>query len=130
VTDLVRLDTASTYRLSESSVRRGIEAGLTLEQIVTLLERGGRAQLPQNVAFTLREWTRGHAGVRLARALVLRPDDPAATARLRTVLARARLPEPEDLPNGRLLLTLPGNGDPDAVLDALREAGFTAHWLR
>src|SRR5262249_11857866 len=100
------------------------------EQIVALLERGGRAALPQHVAFTLREWTRGHAGVRLARALVLRPDDPVTTARLRAALARAGLPEPEALPNGRLLLSLPGNGDADAVAEARREAGFTAHWLR
>ncbi len=130
IADLVRLDTASVYRLSETSVRRGIAAGLTLDQIVTLLERGGRAPLPQNVAFTLREWTRDHAGVRLARALILRPDDPATAERLHAALARAGLPVPEPLADGRFLLTLPADGEAAPVLAALREAGFTPHWLR
>jgi hypothetical protein len=88
IADLVRLDTASTYRLSEASVRRGIAAGLTLDQIVTLLERGGRAPLPQNVAFTLREWTRDHAGVRLARALISDPTTRHGGAPARRACAR------------------------------------------
>ena len=128
IADLVRLDTASTFRLTESSVRRGITAGLSLEQIVTLLERGGRAPLPQNVAFTLREWARDYAGVRLARALILRLDDPATTERLRAALVGFAALDP--LPDGRFLLTLSGNGDAAPVLAALREAGLTPHWLR
>ena len=128
IADLVRLDTASTYRLTEASIRRGIVAGLSLEQIITLLERGGRAPLPQNVDFTLREWARDHAGVRLARALIVRLDDPATTERLRAALASfAAL---ETLPDGRFLLTLPGTGDAAPVLAALRETGLTPHWLR
>lgn len=128
IADLVRLDTASIYRLTESSVRRGITAGLSLEQILTLLERGGRAALPQNVAFTLREWTRDYAGVRLTRALILRLDDPATSERLRDALSGfAAL---ETLPDGRFLLTLPGNGEAAPVLAALREAGLAPHWLR
>jgi Flp pilus assembly pilin Flp len=130
IADLVRLDTASVYRLTEASVRRGIATGLSLDQIVTLLERGGRAPLPQNVAYTLREWTRDYAGVRLARALLLRPDDPTQGERLSATLARAGLPAPEVLPDGRLLLTLPADGEAAPALAALREAGFTPHWLR
>lgn len=130
VAELVRLDTASIYRLTEGSVARGVAAGLTLEQIVALLERGGRAALPQNVAFTLREWTRGHAGIRLGHALILRPDNPDDADRLRATLARAQLPAPEALSNGRLLLTLPDEGDTGAIVEALRGAGFTVHLRR
>jgi hypothetical protein len=78
--------------------------------------------------FTLREWARDYAGVRLARALILRLDDPSTTERLRAALAGFAALEP--LPDGRLLLTLSGNGDAAPVLAALREAGLTPHWLR
>ena len=127
--DQVRLDTASTYRLTEGSVRRGIASGLSAEQITTFLERGG-GPLPQNVAFTLREWTRGHEGVRLTRALILRPDTAASLDRLRAALERTKLPVPEALPDGRLLLTLPADADPETLVAMLRDAGFTARWAR
>lgn len=130
ISEPVRLDTVSTYRLTESAVRRGIASGLTLEQIETFLERGGGRPLPQNVAFTLREWSRDHAGVRLARALVLRLDDAAAIGRLGAGLARAGLPAAEPLADGRLLLTLTDPAEPEVVLEALRAAGFTPHWVR
>jgi hypothetical protein len=125
-----RLDTASSYQLTEASVRRGIASGLSAEQIATFLERGGGGPLPQNVAFTLREWTRGHEGVRLTRALLLHPDAAASPDRLRAALERAKLPAPDLLPDGRLLLTLPAATDPEAVAAALREAGLTPRWSR
>lgn len=130
IADLVRLDTASTYRLSEGSVRRGLAVGLTAAQIIALLERGGRAPLPQNVAFTVAEWLRGHAGIRLARALILRPDDPATVERVLLALARLSGVAPETLADGRLLLTLAADSDTAAVLTALRDAGLSPHWLR
>jgi len=130
IADLVRLDTASVYRLSEASVRRGLAEGLTAAQIVTLLERGGRAPLPQNVTFTIDEWLRGHAGVRLARALLLRPDDPATVERLLLALTRAGTTTPETLPDGRFLITIAADRDAEAILAALREAGLSPHWLR
>lgn len=126
----VRLDTASVYRLGEASVRRGIASGLSAEQIVTFLERGSGGSLPQNVAFTLREWTRGHEGVRLTRALIARPDTAASLDRLRVALERAGLPAPELLPDGRLLLPLPAEGDPEPIVALLRDAGFTPRWAR
>lgn len=130
IAELIRLDTASVYRLGEASVRRGLADGLTAAQIITLLERGGRAPLPQNVAFTIGEWLRGHAGVRLTRALILRPDDPATVERLILTLTRAGMTTPETLPDGRLLITIATDRDAEAVLATLREAGLSPHWLR
>ena len=128
-----RLDTVCTYRLTEGSVRRGVATGLTPEQIVAFLERGGGAPLPQNVAFTLREWTRGHAGVRLSRALLLRPDgagDAATLERLQAALRRAGLPAAEALPDGRLLLAVADDGQADQLVEALRAAGYAPRWAR
>ncbi len=131
IAEPARLDTVSAYRLTAAAVRRGIAAGLTLDQITTFLERAGGGPPPQNVAFTLREWAREHAGVRLARALILHPDDGVAPERVQAALARAGLPPAEPLPDGRLLLPLGAAGDaPDPVLEALRAAGLPPHWAR
>lgn len=130
VAEPVRLDTVSVHRLTAAAVQRGIAGGLALDQIVAFLERGGGAPLPQHIAYTLREWAREHAGVRLARALALRPDDGVAVERVLTALARAGLPPAEALPDGRLLLPLSGDGDPAPALEALRAAGLTPHWAR
>lgn len=127
--ELIRLDTVSSYRLTEASVRRGLAAGLTAEQIATFLERGGGEPLPPNLAFLLQEWMRGHAGVRLARAVIVRPDDPAQAERLRAALARHGQAEPEAIAGGRLLVQLPGDEEA-ALLALLRDAGFAPRWGR
>lgn len=130
IAEQVALDTVSTYQLTATAVRRGLGVGLTLDQIVTFLERGAGAPLPQNVRFTLHEWARGTARVRLGRALVLRPDDAAQSDRLREALVQAGFPAAETLPDGRLLLSLTEEADTDRVVEALRQAGFGLHWPR
>ncbi|MGN6697833.1 MAG: helicase-associated domain-containing protein [Thermomicrobiales bacterium] len=130
IAELVRLDTVCVYRLTEAAIRRALGTGLTIEQIESFLTRASRAPLPQPVAFALRDWTRGQAGIQLTRTLVLRLTDPAAADRLRSVLARAGLPEPESLPEQRFLLGLPDEPALTALLEALRETGFLLHWSR
>lgn len=125
-----KLDTVSIFQLTEGSVRQGIAAGLTAEQIVAFLERAGGEPLPQNVAFALREWTRGHFAVRLARAFTIRLDSPDAVERLRAATARVGLAPPEELAERRYLVTLPHGADPEAFLEALRLIGLAIHWQR
>jgi len=44
------------YELTEESVRRGLQDGLALSEIVEWLTARSRAGLPQNVVYSLREW--------------------------------------------------------------------------
>lgn len=130
VAELARLDTVSSYRLTEATVGRAMALGLTRDQLVTFLERGSGGPLPPNVEATLNEWTRRHAGVRLRRVVLLHPNQPEHAARLQATLARAGFPLAEALPDGRLLLPLPDDQPGDDLLATLRAAGFTVSWIR
>lgn len=67
----VKLDKAALYRLTRDSVYRGLQAGLTREQIEeTLRERSGMP-LPQNVEFTLREWEELFNRIRVRKRVLL-----------------------------------------------------------
>jgi hypothetical protein len=77
----------------------------------------------------LHEWSRGFRRVRLRRAVVVTPDDPARLDELRTAIERHGL---ATQPSGEtLLVMLPVASDDDretALSTALREAGFTPQW--
>ncbi|MBN1428396.1 MAG: helicase-associated domain-containing protein [Anaerolineae bacterium] len=44
------------YRLTRESIYRGLESGVSLEELLQVLEAGANALLPQNVAVEIREW--------------------------------------------------------------------------
>jgi hypothetical protein len=44
------------YRLTRESIYRGLESGLTLEEIINTLQRGSQTELSQNILVELREW--------------------------------------------------------------------------
>jgi Helicase conserved C-terminal domain len=67
----LKLDKAALYRLTRESVCRGLQAGMTREQIEeTLRERSGMP-LPQNVEFTLREWEELFNRIRIRKRVLL-----------------------------------------------------------
>lgn len=85
--DRVRLDRFATYRLTRASVTAAARRGADAEALLTLLGRspGG---IPQNVAFSLREWTGSIVRAKASVEIVLRAPDTAAAERLAPVLAR------------------------------------------
>lgn len=128
IADVVALGAVSRYRLTRATVRRAIATGVTPDNIVTFLERGTAAPLPPGVREVLAGWSAGHRGIRLARALILRLDDPAQQAQLTDALAGAALPEPIALPGGSYLVRLPDDNRQARLLDTLRAAGFAIYW--
>ncbi len=54
--DLVRHDRVSTYVLNKESIRRGVESGLSPDEIVRFLDISTGKKLPQNVARSIRDW--------------------------------------------------------------------------
>ncbi len=69
--DLTRLAEAPEFKLTKSSLYRGAQAGLTLEQIVDLLQQWSRSPLPGNVQREMEEWVGRHARVTLRRSAPL-----------------------------------------------------------
>jgi hypothetical protein len=123
------LDLVSTYRLTEDSVGRALTAGFETRQIVSFLAAQAGAPVSPELEGRLQEWTRGFRRVRLRRAVVVSPEDPAHLNELRKMVERQGLTV---RPFGEaLLIILPPAPDDEreTTLPAiLREAGFTPQW--
>jgi Helicase conserved C-terminal domain len=61
----------SRLTLTRNSVLRGLEAGRNIEQIMKILEEHSQKELPQNVVYTLRDWTRSYKEVTISQVLLL-----------------------------------------------------------
>ena len=61
----------SRLTLTRPSVLRGLEAGRNIEQIIKILEEHSQKELPQNVVYTLRDWTKSYKEVAVSQALLL-----------------------------------------------------------
>jgi hypothetical protein len=76
-TDLKKLDQVSLYTLTKDSVLRGLEAGLTPAQIQDWLQKQNPQPLPQNLAVSLQDWSKGFKRVQIAEVTLLEVEDPA-----------------------------------------------------
>lgn len=83
--ELVRADRAAVLRLTGTSVRRALEAGLAFEVLDAALAALSGRPVPSNVEHTLRDWARGHAGV------APRPPVPPTALEPLVVAARSAL---------------------------------------
>ncbi len=61
----------SRLTLTRNSLLHGLEAGKNIEQIVQILEQRSQKELPQNVVYTLRDWTRLYKEVNISQVLLL-----------------------------------------------------------
>jgi hypothetical protein len=86
----VQRDQVSRYRLTREALHQALKRGQDLDRLLELLDRYGRGEVPQNVAFTLREWATAYGRLRLERLLLLLADDEAL---LEQVLADAQVQE-------------------------------------
>nr|WP_231686487.1 helicase-associated domain-containing protein [Corynebacterium deserti] len=69
---------ASVYRLSETSIRRALDHGLTTPEILAFLTEHSMTDLPQSVGYLLSDIARKHGTLRGGPALsYIRSDDPA-----------------------------------------------------
>ena len=69
--DLVKRDLVSTYTVTRNSLRRGLEAGDSAEAALDFLQTASGRDLPQNVAYTLREWASQYGQIQLRRLTVV-----------------------------------------------------------
>jgi len=130
--DAETLRPEATYQLRPGSVGRALGAGFDLEQITAYLTRQSGDALPETLQGLLREWTAGYKRVRLRRAVVLSPDVEKGLAQLRQDVEKAGM-EVIGEHGGGLMVLLPDTGDDsasaeDALLKALRRAGYAGQW--
>ncbi len=65
--DLVKRDLASTYTVTRNSLRHTLEAGDNVDAILEFLREASARDVPQNVAYTLREWASQYGQIRVQR---------------------------------------------------------------
>jgi len=66
-----QIGVASRLTLTRNSVLRGLEAGRNIEHIMHILEEHSQKELPQNVVYTLRDWTKLYKEVTITQVLLL-----------------------------------------------------------
>lgn len=111
---------ATVYRISESSVRRALDAGWDAEGVLTFLTELSRTPVPQPLTYLVEDVARRHGAVRVGPALsYLRSDAPQTLAamvedrRLRTLGLRR-------IADTVLICSAPTS----EVLATLRDAGY------
>ncbi len=70
-TQVNQIGMASRLMLTRQSVLRGLEAGCNIEQIIKILEEHSQKELPQNVVYTLRDWTKSYKEVSISQVLLI-----------------------------------------------------------
>jgi hypothetical protein len=69
--EIKRVGPVSTLTLTQKALLRGMAAGYSVQQILTLLAQQGRKDLAQNVAYTINDWSRAYKGACLAEVILV-----------------------------------------------------------
>ena len=120
--DVESAGAATVYRFSETSLRRGFDAGRTSSQILAVLSERAPKGVPQPLAYLVEDIGRRFGQVRVGAAgCYVRSDDPALIAEVTQAKKTARL---------HLRLLAPtvavSDADPTTVERTLRDAGYLA----
>lgn len=120
VADVESAGSATVYRISESSVRRALDAGHTVDQLHSLFRERSRTPVPQSLTYLIDDVARRHGQLRAGTAAAfLRCEDPVLLAE---VLAN---PQVAELEMRRIAPTVLISPLPlSDVVDVLRAGGF------
>ena len=117
IADLESPGVASVWRISDASVRRGLDAGLTAEEIHAWLDDHVMGEVPQGIAFLIDDTARTHGSIRAGSAMsYIRSADPALITTAAEKLSGIIRPLAPTV--GVSQLPLP------KLMDALRKAGL------
>lgn len=122
VADVESAGSATVYRVSDSSLRRALDAGYTAEELHELFRTRSKTPVPQSLSYLIDDVARRHGRLRAGTATAfLRCDDPVLVTE---VLAS---PAAEELELRRIAPTVLISQLPVAdLVETLREAGFPA----
>ncbi len=80
----------SRLKLTRNSLLRGAGAGLSIERILQVLEERSQKEIPQNVAYMLRDWVKNYKDTRISQVILLevlnenQADEMCASSKLQT----------------------------------------------
>jgi hypothetical protein len=73
--ELVAVDVTSTYRISQETIYRSGDKGMSGEAVITFLERHSEKEVPQNVEYTIRAWGDTYGQVYFMDVFLLRTEN-------------------------------------------------------
>ncbi len=76
--NLVKYDTAAQFEITQSSVIRAFDEGLTARQIISILKDNSDFSLPESLVVSLNEWERAYKSVSIFKGFVMKFDKEAA----------------------------------------------------
>ncbi len=76
-----KADYALHYVLTKESVQSAAARGLTAEEMLTTLEEASPHELPENVAYSMREWCRKLVRLQARRSWLIEAEDPKSLDR-------------------------------------------------
>ncbi len=123
-TEPEQLGRASRFKVTREALLRSMNDGTSLDDIVAFLAQHSQKELPQNVIYTLRDWSRQYKETRLSRVVLIEVDDEDLATEL---CASARLRELGLRRVGPLALATPEGAAVRAVRRAIERAGYAAH---
>lgn len=108
---------ASVWRITDASVRRGLDSGLTADEIHAWLDDHVMGEVPQGIAFLIDDTARTHGSIRAGAAMsYLRSADPALITTAAEKLSGIIRPLAPTVAVSQLPLP--------KLMDALRKAGL------
>lgn len=119
--DVESTGAATVYRISDSSVRRALDAGMSSMEVIDSFTRLSKTELPQPLRYLVDDVARRHGSIRVGVASAyIRSDDETLIAALLADRKLAAL---------RLMKLAPTvvatSASPDVVLERLRDAGLS-----
>ncbi len=71
-----RYDQAAQYTITKDSVLKGVELGMSVDEMLGVLQKYSTREIPQNVAYSMADWARLFKPARLERVVLLETEDP------------------------------------------------------
>ncbi|GHO86598.1 helicase-associated domain-containing protein [Dictyobacter formicarum] len=81
-TQVKQVQMASTLLLTQGSILRALQHGLSIEKILTILQKLSQKELPQNVVYSLQDWVRQHKHATISQIALLELSDEETATRL------------------------------------------------
>lgn len=90
--DIRCLEQVSTFQMTRTSLLHGLATGRSVEEIVAFLERHSQVGVPQNVAYTLQDWSKGYQEACLSEVMLMDLSGEEAVKSVRRVLEARQVP--------------------------------------
>lgn len=118
-----QVDVVSRLALNRNTVLRGMEAGLGIDEMLAILEQHSQKEIPQNVAYTLRDWVKLYKDARISQVFMLEvssesvADEMIASAKFKNYRLRKLTPR---------VLIAPGDVNIQELRRAIEKEGVIA----